>query len=585
MKDKRKLVVAIMAAFVFVVVGIIMTALIVLNLDKLNKTHDMTVPIDDSYPDRDWNPDKNEEIYSEDAIVDITMFINEDGTGINEDNEIRELLAQKIGNRIYETYDASDEAIDEMIRTGELPDLIYSKQNNIKLYEAGCLVAWDEYLEMYPEIKALYSDYEWDQFRMDDGHIYWADIFGEQNDDMRHDDYAFWIQVRVLEELGYPKIETVSDYFEALEKYYKKYPTLGYGRDIIPFTMLGNDPYILESPTLYFDEHANEGLFAIDFYHPDDPYVEDCSVHPSTEKYYEILNEEYKKGILDPEFETQTYEEYIAKLESGCVLGVYDSYSNFGDGAEKAFQSSSINGTTLSELGCDYVPLGLSIYSKEENRWHVSYPDIDFNSGVAVTTSYKDARDAFRHFSESLREDVNILRFWGIEGEDYLVDKNGFFYRTEEMRELWEDESYLASHVCRYGFCPQLSGMTEDGINFLHPEDREKTDEFFATLPEPVANCLKAYDVHSFGELMGSVKSEMVLDGSLTLWARQLDPEGPEGAAFAKMNEVKAEFIPKLITSNDFDKTWDEYETAYNKTGAWGFYKKAREEFEKILMS
>ena len=41
------------------------------------------------------------------------------------------------------------------------------------------------------------------------------------------------------------------------------------------------------------------------------------------------MNEEYQKGYVDPESFTQTYDEYIAKLSTGRVLGMVDQWWNF----------------------------------------------------------------------------------------------------------------------------------------------------------------------------------------------------------------------------------------------------------------
>ena len=102
------------------------------------------------------------------------------GSEKNRDNEIRELIAQKTGVRVTESYlpaMTQEEAIDVIIASGQYPDFIYGGTETYRLYENGLLVAWDPYLEMYPDLKALYTDDEWDMFRQDDGHIYWANVF------------------------------------------------------------------------------------------------------------------------------------------------------------------------------------------------------------------------------------------------------------------------------------------------------------------------------------------------------------------------------------------------------------------------
>ena len=47
-----------------------------------------------------------------------------------------------------------------------------------QLYDAGALVALDDYIDKYPNIKEFFTDEEWDKLRQDDGHIYWINQFG-----------------------------------------------------------------------------------------------------------------------------------------------------------------------------------------------------------------------------------------------------------------------------------------------------------------------------------------------------------------------------------------------------------------------
>lgn len=99
----------------------------------------------------------------------------------------------------------------------------------MSLYDAGVLVPWDDYLEKYPNLKEMYTDKEWDNFRQEDGKIYWANVFQNTYGEDRattHNDEAFWIQARVLEWAGYPEIKTLDQYFDLLESYADANPTM-----------------------------------------------------------------------------------------------------------------------------------------------------------------------------------------------------------------------------------------------------------------------------------------------------------------------------------------------------------------------
>ena len=169
---------------------------------------------------------------SADGVKEFSMFIAMPGTEINDDNEIQQIIAEKTGVKVKETWltgQTDAEAIGTIIAGGDYPDFINGGDAMMQLYDNDVLVPWDDYLDKYPNLKAFYTDAEWDMFRMDDGHIYWMNVFGNtlgESKTTTHNDEAFWIQAKVLEWDNYPKIETLDQYFDLLERYYAEHPTL-----------------------------------------------------------------------------------------------------------------------------------------------------------------------------------------------------------------------------------------------------------------------------------------------------------------------------------------------------------------------
>lgn len=75
------------------------------------------------------------------------------------------------------TGQTASEAVGTLIAGGDYPDFIDGGDAMGQLYEAGALVPLDDYLDDYPNIKAYYTDEEWNKLRRDDGHIYWIQQF------------------------------------------------------------------------------------------------------------------------------------------------------------------------------------------------------------------------------------------------------------------------------------------------------------------------------------------------------------------------------------------------------------------------
>ena len=212
-----------------------------------------------------------------DPPVRLGMFSDTLGKEKSNDNEIRKLIAEKTGVEVVEVWltgQTIQNVYDGLLQARTLPDFVYFRERLDEFYEEGLLVAWDTYIEQYPNIKSLYSDEEWDLLRQSDGHIYSVNIPG---------------------------------------------------------------------------------------------------------------------GLI-------------------------------------------WSGDEVVENG---------IYNK---------------AGFAVSVNCKDPDVAFKFINDILSDEIMDLRFWGIEGTDYLVNADGSYYRTREMTDNWNDEEYGIEHVCQYVMMPQAKG-------------------------------------------------------------------------------------------------------------------------------
>ena len=533
----------------------------------------------DEGTDSDAGSDSSESSTSSGDVKEFTMFTAMPGTEINDDNEIQQIIADKIGAKVKETWltgQTDAEAIGTIIAGGDYPDFINGGDAMMQLYDNDVLVPWDDYLDKYPNLKAFYTDEEWDKFRMEDGHIYWMNVFGNtlgESKTTTHNDEAFWIQAKVLAWDNYPKIETLDQYFDLIERYYAEHETLEDGTKVIPYTILCEDwrYFCLENAPEFLDGYPNDGSVIVD---KENLKVIDYNTTETAKKYFQKLNEEYNKGIIDVEFGTQTYDEYIAKLSTGGVLGMCDQNWDFNNTIQDVFKQSG-----LDKEGCNYIPLGLTIEPGMEQRWHTYDDTLNMSSGVAITTSCEDIEGAFQFLDDMCKQEIRDLRFWGVEGVDYNVDDDGMFYRTEEQRTKWSDSSYQASHECLYSYMPQYHGTSEDGKNANKPE--EQTSEFFETLAQPVVDVFNAYGVTTFPELIGSVVETNGPWFPMYSFSNNMTTDTPGGVAWVKMGETKHEWLPKVVMASDFDSTWTEYMDAYNSCNPQDFLDEMQAELER----
>lgn len=522
--------------------------------------------------------DKDKE--KEGGIKEFTAFFAVPGTEINDDNEIQEKIAEITGAKCKETWltgQTAEEAVGTMIAGGEYPDFIDGGDAMEQLYEAGALVALDDYIDDYPNIKEYYTEEEWDKLRKDDGHIYWiqqfGNIYGEEKA-TTHNDEAFWIQARVLEWAGYPEVKTMDQYFDLIEAYQEANPTMEDGTENIPYTILCDDwrYFCLENAPMFLDGYPNDGSVMVD---TEKLQVMDYNTSPTAVKYFQKLNEEYKKGIIDPESFTQTYDEYIAKLSTGRVLGMIDQWWDFAYSVNDSLKQQG-----LDDQGCDYIPLPITIEEGIQNQWHNSGSVLNVASGLAITTDCDDVEGALQFINDLLGQEVHDLRYWGVEGVDYEVDENGEYYRTEEMRTQASDTAYKASHLCTYSYFPQYSGTSRDGINAMKTENQPK--EFFDGLNDDVKKCFEAYGAETYVDMLGTSEAPGPWYPMYS-FSNTLTTSTPGGMAWTKMGEIKHEYLPKVVMAEDFDQAWDDYMEVYEDCNPQAFLDEMQAELERRI--
>ena len=514
------------------------------------------------------------------GVKEFTAFFAVPGSEINDDNEIQQIIADKTGVKVKETWltgQTAEEAVGMMITGGELPDFICGGSGQSQLYDADVLVALDDYLDDYPNIKNFFTQQQWDQLRQDDGHIYWIPQFSNIKGEEKvctHNDEAFWIQARVLKWADYPEIRTMDQYFDLIERYNEANPTMEDGTENIPYTILCDDwrYFCLENAPQFLDGYPNDGSCIVD---PETLTVIDYNTTDTAVKYFQKLNEEYQKGIVDPESFTQTYDEYIAKLSTGRVLGMIDQWWDFAYTAGDAIKQAG-----LDAQGCDYIPLPITIDESVKNQWHCSGGVLNVSDGLAITTSCEDVEAALQFVDDLLSQDIHNLRFWGVEGVDYNVDDTGEFYRTEEQRTRAVDTAYKASHTCTYSYFPQYSGTSDDGINANKPDGQ--ANEFFDGLNDDVKEAFSAYGAETYVDMIGTNEAP---GAWYPMWSYSnsftTDTEG--GMAWNKIGEIKHEYLPQVVMAKDFDAAWAEYMDAYNSCDPGAFIGELQTELDKRM--
>jgi putative aldouronate transport system substrate-binding protein len=484
------------------------------------------------------------------------FFAARNSNTLDKDNEIRNLIAEKTGYILYETWledqADTDSIFGDMIVSGKYPDYISPDGPNCqRLIKEHAFIPLDNYWDKYPNLKALYTDAEWDTLRAEDGHVYFIPLFSAINEKVTanvHDGEAFWIQVKVLEWANYPELKSLDDYFDLIEAYLKANPTDENGEPYIGYEMQVSDVrmFAIDNPPMFLDGHPNDGCCFVD---PDTLEAKDYNLLPTAKKWFQKLNEEYQKGVIDPECFVMEHEKYYEKLATGRVLGMVDQHWNFGSTERKL------------PAECSYIPFGLTIDGKLVEHYRDN-PAFNASTGTGVSVSCSDPDAAVEFMSKMIEPEIQVLRYWGVEGEDYTVGEDGVFNVSAEQYANWNNTEYSLKHKCEYAYMPHYGGMAPDGINAYTVTNQPKI--FHDHLDPVIQKCFDAYGKQTYTEFLNAPGKN---PDWYPMWSFEssVTDSTDYGKVSKAINSIKRKHMPLMVMSKDFEKAWNEYTTEYNK--------------------
>ncbi|MFA6936642.1 MAG: extracellular solute-binding protein [Treponema sp.] len=443
-----------------------------------------------------------------------------------------------------------DQKIGVLIASGDYPDLV--EVDSTKFQDAGALIPLEELIEKYgPNIKKHYASC-WKKITEDDGHIYclpnWGVIDG-RDQSTYYGDSALWIQKDVLKEFGYPKVTTIDEYFDIIEKYMKKYPTTD-GMPTIPFTILTYDwhDFCLINPPNFCAGYPNDGNGTVDMVNGKLTY-RDFLNQDISKKWFKKLCEMNAKGLIDKSCFVDNYDQYIAKLSSGRVLGMHDQRWQFND-AMNALDVSGKYNKTMAPLP---IVFDNSITPRYRNK-----PLPNIRRGFGITTKCKDPIKVIQFINAQLDEETQRVFHWGIEGEDWQYNENHEPYRTEKQRMDQKDATWILRNKADlwYSTAPKMEGSFSDGyacdMNYI-------PSEYLASQKPEDVELWKAYGVSSDAELMD--KNPPDNSTWFPMW-QETPPDGSEAQlALNKCQQAYRKYLPKIIMGKpaDFEANWSEY--------------------------
>lgn len=502
------------------------------------------------------------------APITISVFNSTPGQSPDPDNRVFKRMKEELGVTLNQEFIVGnlDEKLGVMIAGGDYPDLISA---NPKLVTAGAVIPLEDLIEQYgPNLKKHYAPY-WNRMKdASDGHIYWLPNYGAYSGDVHINWYsgpAFWIQKAVLKEFGYPKLTTLGEYLDLIRQYAEKYPQID-GQDTIGFTTLAYDWKVfplLNAPE-HLSGHPNDGNVVVD-----NGVASVFADKDTAKRYYKELNSLYNEGLMDKEAFTQNYDQYLAKLSTGRVLGMFDQHWNFNQAETSLISQNKIERTYVG------IPL---VYDTSIKDYYLDRPVINLNNGYGISVNAKDPVRIIKFLDTLLSEDWQKYLNWGEEGVDYMTDADGKFYRTPEQRTAQEDPTYKIKYTGDVfaATAPKLEGSYSDG-NATTPGDQPQ--EFYDSLKPLEKEVLDAYGHKTWGEFFSPAPENPVY---YPAWQIDLIDGSDASVASTKMQETSLKYLPKAIMSKPekFEEVWAEYMKDYGKINIKAYEDRINEQLQ-----
>ena len=482
-------------------------------------------------------------------------FYNADGIEDPWSDPVALRITERTGVTLKTDYPSgSTDRVALMVATGEYPDLIYAKGDAGLLIQQGALVDLSPLIDEYaPHIRELYGE-QYEQLRSADGAI-WQLCSGKVEDMPMTTAGSVQLQWAVLSANDYQIPRTLEEYTGMIREYLAAYPTIQ-GRKTIGLSLVCTDWHwytTLSNPSGYImNGSPDNGQWIVK-----DGVV--CYKHAAEgqKEYYRWLNEMYHEGILDPEFATQTHEDYIEKITQGRVLGLLDSGWGYAE-AERALRQAGMEERTYA---------GLPVTADESVLCPMLMPRrMNIGWGIGITTSCDDPVRAIQFLDWMCTEEAQILVNWGLEGINYTV-VDGKRVRTEaDLTDSLTATDYaertgVGFHV--YPF-PGRGSLAKDTTgNYISHDNRE---EIQAQYTEQERTAASAWGVELLTDIFPKGDA-FEMESFPPLWAVTLSPE-----MTTLLEKLDAVAQPGLIdcivcSPEEFDQRWEQFQQDLRDTG------------------
>jgi putative aldouronate transport system substrate-binding protein len=333
--------------------------------------------------------------------------------------------------------------------------------------------------------------------------------------------------------MGLPPIQNLTDFENALIKAKKTFP--------------GTTPMLLIMGDIglqYFYQIFGMTAGSTNLYE-DNGQIKFRINHPAYKETLQFMNKLYREGLISAEMLTYKAEQSTAVMDGGKCFSAA-GFATSADSDNAKYKNNKIEGvwSQLPVMLSDKVS-----YTDDSAGW----------AGVFVTKKCKDPARAIKFLEFMKSDEGSKLANWGIEGQQYTPDKDGYPVWTPEFKEVMKDGDKMVKTVgiSAWQFCS--SGKYE-GIRNFNPD-----------MPTGL-KCLQDWKkVYQFKP-----------------WFQQIIPQidTDENNVYTKLNQLASDAEIQLIVQKseaDFNKKFDETMKKAEDSGMKDFEKLLTDRYTEVI--
>ena len=502
--------------------------------------------------------------------ITVTMFVGSPYDQPLDDNKIYKKIEEEFGIKFEFEFLAGDlnETVNLKCADEEsLPDLFDGGNSAEVAEDQGVLIDLLPYIseEETPNLyKHIYTNNRVKKLVNEEGQLFIIPNYGVvYNTDIRNycNGPAFFIQKQVIAWNDYKVPTTLDEYFDLIERFLAENPT---NKDGIPykgFDILTQEwrRFCMINPVQHLMGRPNDGEVLIDV---NDPgyHTETFIDKPYAKPYYKKLNEEFHKGLISADTFTMTWEQYIAELATGTVLGMFDQTWDFGDATNSLMDSKMYENTYLAipllydAKDIEGVEMPSADWKIEEHYLNGSVMNKD--RGVGITVNCKDPMRLIKFMDSMLSDEWQKILNWGFEGEDYYVE-NGRMLMTKEQYDQRTNNNWIRGNRAYniWDSFPKKQGTMDDG-NAWEPGNQPEI--YFGEMNEYDKAFLEASGKQTFAQFFNDPIEIAPYDEAWQINKGPIDIDYNNGFL-----AIQDRMLPGVITAaeGEFDAKWDEFVT------------------------